>query len=219
MKFTIKEVKPKIFLFECDNSYDLAMTFLRYQETYESPNPKFRNKPFTIIDFMEWYSKTQGLKNHGVEGFSYPLDWAGFNFPSFIIDKLLNDIGITDRNKYDDFILESYNMIKNKYYYDDNFYIIGATAGNEKTIKHEIAHGFFYTNPEYKKEMKKLVKALPADKIEKFNTHLASVGYTKQVFVDEIQAYLSTGVSNSMKQEMNGLTKPFIDTFNKYNKN
>lgn len=53
MKFTISEVKPKIFLFESDNSYDLAMTFLRYQETYESPNPKFRNKSFTIIDFME----------------------------------------------------------------------------------------------------------------------------------------------------------------------
>ena len=55
MKYTLKEIKGGIFLVEFDNQYDLAMTFLRYQEFYESP--KFKGKRFTIIDFMEWYSK------------------------------------------------------------------------------------------------------------------------------------------------------------------
>lgn len=215
MKFTIKEVKPKIFLFECDNSYDLAMTFLRYQETYESP--KFRNKSFTIIEFMEWYSKTQGLKNHGVEAFSYPMDWAGFNIPSSIF----NQFDITemeDRNKYDDFMFESYDMITTEYYSNNEpFYIIGATKGSTQTLNHELAHGYFYTNPKYKKEMTKLVKALPQDKVEKYKKYLLDIGYHKQVLTDEIQAYLSTGVSKAMKSEMKGFTKPFQDVFKKYN--
>ena len=40
--FKITEVKPRIFLFEFKNHYDMCMYFMRYQEYYESASPKFR---------------------------------------------------------------------------------------------------------------------------------------------------------------------------------
>jgi hypothetical protein len=56
------------------------MTFLRYQEFYESPSKKFRGKSYKLLDFMKWYAS----ENDGI--FTYPRDWAGFNFPGSIID-------------------------------------------------------------------------------------------------------------------------------------
>ncbi len=63
----IEEVRPRIFLFKFKDSYDMSMSFLRFQEYYELPNKKFRRKQFKIVDYMEWYSKKYG---NGI--FTYP---------------------------------------------------------------------------------------------------------------------------------------------------
>jgi len=49
INYKIEKVKPKIFAVIIEDSYDRAMTFLRIQEFYESPNPAFRgNKDFSF---------------------------------------------------------------------------------------------------------------------------------------------------------------------------
>jgi hypothetical protein len=222
IKYKLREVKPRIFLLEFPNHYDLCMTFLRYQEFYESPSPKFRNKHFTIIDFMEWYSKDRA----GV--FTYPTDWAGFNIPSYVVDKvhnLSNDLKQAlevplDYNKYDEVMLKvfekCYKTLDNRL--EENpgkFYLIGTDMGKTEVINHEVAHGFFYTIPEYKKEMLALVNNLKVSFREKFNKGLVKFGYTKQVFNDETQAFLSTGWHDHFpKLKCND--EPFRETFNKY---
>ena len=35
--YTVKEIKPRIFLLSFKDHYDLCMHFVRYQEFYESP--------------------------------------------------------------------------------------------------------------------------------------------------------------------------------------
>lgn len=223
LPFKIIQVEPRIFLFEFTDQYSMNMHFLRYQEFYESPNPKFRNKSFIILDFMEWQAKTEGNGN-----FTYTTAWSGFNFPGNIINKLHQMKhdgmkGLIDHNKYDDNMLEASNKCASslsKNFSDYNFYIIGCLKDNTETLDHEISHGLFYLNAEYKKEATKLVKALPKRIRTSMEKMLTKTGYTKQVFIDEINAYLSTDSKEDLALRGIKLTKqdlPFKELFKKYN--
>lgn len=214
--FTLTEVKPRIFFLDFKDSYKLSMHFLRYQEFYESPSSRFRGKSFEILNFMEWYSKTYGK---GV--FTYPIDWAGFNIPGDIILKV-DECGIDDFNQYDEVMSDVYSRCAKKL--DKNyvegcwggkFYIIGA-IGKDFAMKHEIAHGFFYTEPAYKKEMTKLVKALKPSFRNKLYKVLEEIGYTPKVYVDECQAYLSTGLPDDFGITLKGEQEPFVKLYNEY---
>ena len=205
--YTLREVKPKIFLMDFKDSYDLAMHFMRYQEFYESSSPRFRGKPWEWVDFMRWYSK-----KYGKGAFTYAVDWAGFNIPGDTIDKVWK-LGIADRNVYDYEMRQVSRQCQEQAQGD--FYLIGA-VGNRGVLKHEIAHGFFYTIPEYKKEMTKLVKALDPAFRTAMNATLKDMGYTPKVYIDECQAYLSTGLSEQFKVTLDKEHKPFVSLYNKY---
>jgi hypothetical protein len=208
--FKIQEIKPRIFLFQFDNNYDMCMYFLRYQEYYESASPQFRGKQFEILDFMKWYALKYG---GGI--FTYTKDWGGFNFPAYIIPYVW-ELGILDKNIYDYEMMDAWKQCADKGHGD--FYIIGATTNNGITINHEVAHGLFYLYPEYKLEMTKLVKALPPTFRAKINTTLQKVGYTPKVYVDETQAYMATGISKHFSglDECGVICKPFKSFFRKF---
>lgn len=190
VSYKIKEAKKNVFLFEFKNQYDMCMMFLRYQEFYESPSNRFRNKRFKIVDFMEWYSKKFG---DGL--FTYPKDWDGFNFYGDIVAQVSRLI-IEDHNYYDECMFEAYHKCKKKSK-DQPFYIIGTLKGNNDAKEHEIAHAFFYLYPEYKEHMTKLVKELKSDVKKKINNELKRLSYTSHVFLDETQAYMATGLNPS----------------------
>ena len=211
--FVIKEVRPSIFLFEFSNHYDMCMHFLRYQEFYESASPKFRGKEFQIFDFMKWYSM-----KYGAGSFTYPNDWNGFNIPGNTIFDMWNQHLIPDKNLYD---YEMYNAWRECHAKvgSMNFYIIGVVKGNS-ALSHEIAHGLFYLNAEYKKEMKKLVNGLDPAIRKTINEGLKKLGYTPKVYVDETQAYMSTGLSEAFgdSKQWAAERKEFQATFRKYAK-
>lgn len=208
-KYTISEVRPRIFLLQFKRRYDLCMTFLRYQEFYESPNSKFRDHSFDLLSFMEWYSFSR-KQGH----FSYPVDWSGFNIPGDTIKRVW-DLGILDRNIYDHEMLLLYNKFLEQYP-DGKFYIIGACKGATVTMKHEIAHGFFFTQPEYKKEMTALVKDLTKPFYKGMCGALKKIGYTPKVYVDECQAYLSTGVPEYFNLKIKNQRDPFIELYDEW---
>lgn len=216
MTFELQEIRPQIFLMSFKNRYDLAMYFLRYQEFYESPSPTYRGQAFEILDFMRWYSLEYG---NGV--FTYPDDWAGFNISGNII-KQVWDLGITDRNKYDYEMWQIYQKCQEQTKGD--FYLIG-TASDEKenviTLEHEVAHGFFYTLPIYKEEMIKLVQALSVELYDSLIAQLENSGYTSEVYVDEIQAYMATGLpmyadDSALYKKLEKAQIPFTKLFKQY---
>ena len=70
--------------------------------------------------------------------------------------------------------------------------------------------------------MTKLVKALDSNFRSKFNLILKNMGYTSKVYIDECQAYLSTGtydIKGFDNMKLNGEDKPFIELYNKYYEN
>ncbi len=219
VKGEVKQIFPKIFCVTVDDDYDRAMLFCRYQEFYESPHKKFRGKYFTWSEYMRFY-KDSWKK----DTFTYPIDWSGYNIPSTVVEK-----GVDAFNKETE-----YDVIMNNIYYfcenyplrlgksRSNWYLIGASSKDSKTMDHEIAHGLYSTNKIYKQEMNKLVNSLPPKIKEKVFSKLIKMGYAndKKILYDETQAFLSTGVYNELDtKEIKRYQKEFVKFFKEFKKN
>lgn len=207
--FKLERIHDRVWLANFDNRYDLAMTFCRYQEYYESPNEKFRGQQFEMFDFMDWYSRA-----YGQGSFTYPKDWAGFNLPGRVVFECFK--GVTDRNRYDCSMMNDIYLQCCK---DVDFYLIGAVGYDEITIKHELAHGLYYTNPAYKFEMSQLVDAMKPKDRDFVYDYFGTIGYTEQVYKDEIQAYMSTGMLQNLikkRKKLSSYAPAFEAIFNKH---
>ncbi len=191
VRYKIKEVKPNIFAVIIPDKYDRAMTFCRVQEFYESPSSEFRGKNFSIWEYMKWY---------GIEyerGFTYPNDWSGFNVP---LKTAINCFSKLKKKEtpYDDVMEEIVLSIESRMFAkrgvrDYNAYIIGAADVIGDTFEHEVRHGLYSTNADYKKSANEIVSTIDIEDYNTFKRNLIDMGYTEEVIDDEIQAYLSTG--------------------------
>ena len=184
IKYKIKEVKPNVFAVIVKDKYDRAMTFCRVQEYYESPNTKFRGKDFSMWDYMKWYAS-----NH--TGFSYAGDWSGFNIPFDVLEKCYKNMQKFE-TPYDEIMYKIYWQIQTMKH-NGKAYVIGAGDTNGWTFQHEVCHGLWYTNPQYKKAAKVVLDAIDPNHYVIFRKNLLDMGYTDKVIDDEIQAYLCFG--------------------------
>ena len=217
VKGVVKEVKPKIYCVTVDDDYDRAMLFCRYQEFYESPYKKFRGKPFTWMQYMRHY-KSMWKKRV----FTYPEDWSGYNIPSNVMQKA-NHI-FCGETEYDDIMNDIYfycaidSQNKNNNTRCD-WYLIGASSKDLKTMDHEIAHGLYFTNKDYRKNANKLISEIKPKDYEKSKKILIKMGYVgdKKIIDDEIQAFMSTGLYNGLDiKQLKKYEKRFVDNFKKY---
>ena len=213
--YTIEEVRPNVFAVIVKDHYHRAMLFLRVQEYYESPNPEFRGKSFNIWDYIEWYSR----RNKDV--FTYAFDWGGFNIPLEVAYQCYDTL--TDSYTSYDEVME--NIIHQIYELNGdgiNGYIIGAPSTDDDTFEHEVCHGLYATNKEYKELVDEVTMAIPFKDYQAFRKNLLKMGYNGIVIDDEIQAYLSTnydyskfskGVSRKLCKELH---KQYKQIFNRY---
>ncbi len=191
----ITEVKDRIFAVVIPDSYERAMTFLRVQEFYESPNPDFRGKDFDIWDYILWYS----CQNDG--SFTYASDWSGFNIPLPVAWECYDGVSSmrdTWKSKWDEVMKNIVwavqgRMFHKKHTRDMNAYIIGTEDMQGDTFKHEVCHGLYYTNKEYKKAVDEITDSIDPEIRETLKNNLLEMGYTEGVVYDEIQAYLNFG--------------------------
>jgi len=184
----IKLIHPcdKVLLFLFDSQYEVASTFMRPQEYYESHLPGIRNNFFTVEQFMDAYSKHFGA-------FTYCQDWTGFNIPGTHLTKFFK-LYSHDLLKKEMVLKELIEKNKPK----GKFYVIASVAGKQAVMKHEIAHALFHVNSTYKAHMEDLVLTIPKKKMKTLARELHKKGYAKPVIIDEIQAYLSTSSDSEL---------------------
>ena len=188
IKYKLEKITDRIYHCIINDSYDLAMTFCRVQEFYESPFTQIRGNSFELLQLMSLYSKKNGLGYFG-----YPADWAGFNIPGSIIQKCYFEKNIIDLNYYDDIIMDIHDTIMDELdERDPRYYLIGSEGDNETTKRHEIAHALYHLNNEYKRKVDKVVKRITPKIHKQIEEYLLEIGYTKKVVVDEINAYFAT---------------------------
>ena len=185
-KMKLTQIKPHIYYLLFDTQYELCSTMLRIEEFYESPYKNIKGKYFTLETYMDTYAKDTG-------NFTYYSDWNGYNIPSdsinefwktfnnYPVEPLLNSLLEKEKKLYD--ILTGIS--------DPKYYLI---ATHKKVVKsalnHELAHAYYYLDPDYKKAMDDLIGGFKHRKA--METKLLKMGYGKSVLSDEIQAYLST---------------------------
>lgn len=191
MKF--EEIAKNIFHVNFPNQLELTSTFLRFQEHFESPY--FRGKVFSLEEFKSWYVRNSP-KGRETGEFTYYSDWLGFNIPSNMLEPFyqgkFNPLSAREKRLLDLFRKKRGSI----------FYIIGTSgASNHTTLKHEIAHGLFYTNPEYKKEVLKILDDIDSNDRKSMKSYLSGRGgYHPSVFVDETHANILSNIQRLRKR-------------------
>lgn len=220
IEYKIEEVEPNVYAVIIPDNYHKAMLFCRVQEFYESPNPNFRGKAFSIWDFIEWYSRQKR------DAFTYAFDWGGFNIPLKTAwdcyEKLKEHESPYDTEMENIIRTIELKMFNKKNTRNWNAYIIGADSTESDTFEHEICHGLYATNKQYKELVDEVTIAIPFKEYQIFRKNLLDMGYNGIVIDDEIQAYLSTnydyskfskGVSRKLCKELH---KQYKQIFNLY---
>jgi len=206
-KFRIKEVRPNLYHLIFPNEYSLTGTLFRIQEFYESPDKKIKGQHFSIEQLMDSYAQQMG-------NFTYFEDWDGFNFPGDVLWDFFNEsieFTIKEENLFTH--LNAHKKIQkwwpeNRWVKqpDHKIYFIGTTNKKDSitrmTVAHEIAHGLYYLDPEYKRRVNYLVGSVDAPVRSSVFRQLKKQGYCKEVLVDEINAYIATSTKAQFLNDM-----------------
>ena len=174
MSLKVKQIGNNIFKVSASTQKELALTFLRFQEHYESP--KFRNKIFTLGEYKKWYIN----KNNT---FSYYSDWIGFNIPSYILEPFKQGL-------FEPLLKQEQWLVNKLKELDHKYYVIGSND-NKKTLEHELCHALYYLDRNYKTQVNKALNKLNK-KLKPMYNCLIEMGYHKSVLKDEMNAYLTT---------------------------
>ena len=172
----VKEIYPKIYLVTFRSYTKMCMTFLRFQEHYESP--EFKGKIFTLDEFKKWYQERFGK-------FSYYEDWAGFNLPGKMLKPFFKG-KFDPLSKFEKKFLSHFKKVKGR------FVVIGCVSGDKITYEHELSHAFFCL---YQKYRNKVLRRIREHDFSKMHKYLKKIGYIEDVFEDEINAHMVDGGS------------------------
>lgn len=202
MKYQVKKLTKQIIAIVVPDQYERGMLFCRAQEYYESPNPKFRGKRFSIWDYFRWY-----VKQSGSGCFSYPRDFSGFNLPLDVVVDCYSSATAFETT-YDTALW----YIASKLYDGTRKYLIGVDSLKAGIFEHELAHALYYTDDTYRETMDAITGELSKPDFKKFQANLRALGYCSDVTHDEIQAYMATDID---KKVVKGIAKA-IDWHHKY---
>ncbi len=217
VKGYVKKVKPFIYSVVIEDAYDRCMLFCRYQEFYESPVKGVRGQYISFFRFMKKYKDFYKKDN-----FTYPIDWAGFNIPSEILIKGINKLKL--ETEYDEIMGEIISFCQKDTYKETKdlktkWYLISADTPDSKLMDHELAHGMYYTNKDYKKSCDLFTNNLPKTVYNKIKKELIKLGYldNKKIIDDEIQAYLSTELYQTFNtKQVKEYSKKYKSNFKKF---
>ena len=195
----ITEVAEGVLHVNANTQYEIASTFMRVQEFYESPYGEIREQYFSHERYMDIcaYGEKRSAADEIV--FSYLEDWNGFNVPGHVFDewaKLFEEYYLWDKEKQlIELIYEKQSTTA--------FYVIGTNnEGHPGDYNHELSHAWYYLDPEYKESMKKLVDNL-SDKVhERIKEQLLEDGYRDgdNIIEDEMIAYLTTDTMTELDE-------------------
>ncbi len=117
-----ERLTPRIHLLTFPTQIEIASTFLRFQEHYESQ--EFKGKIFSLEEFKRWYVQNSP-KGKASGEFTYYQDWAGFNIPSYVLSPFY-------RGEFDPLSEQEAVILRMFRNEQEPFYIIGIHAQARK---------------------------------------------------------------------------------------
>jgi hypothetical protein len=163
------------------------MTLCRPQEYYECNSNKLRNKVFTFEEFIDHYTDKDGTITY----FSY---WAGFNIPSHVLEKFFSSFQLNKREK------KVYELTRK--FSHEPYYLIATKNNDLYTLDHELLHAYYYLDQRYRQEVNTIIKHMRPELKKQILSVLQSMGYSKSVLVDEINAYMATSTYKYLTEDL-----------------
>lgn len=179
-EINFKALHPQIVLVQLEDSASLAEAMARFQEYYESPFDDIRGKVFTMGQLWAKGSRSNLGINTYLGGNNYDPDWAGYNWPSHVLEPFL-------RGLFDPLTSYEQDIVNALKYRTDRFYVIGTSLDYREALAHELCHAMYYISEGYKKEIDKVLALMDLTKVYRV---LINMGYCEEVLADEAQAYL-----------------------------
>lgn len=198
-RVTKTRIADAIFLVRFPTQYQLAATFLRFQEHFESRY--FRGRVFSLEAFMDWYAAEFG-------GFTYYQDWAGFNIPSTALAPFY-------AGDFDPLLEKEQRLLALFARERQPYYIIGITrAASSSDLQHELGHALFFTVPAYADAVRAAMRGHNTKPIER---RLLKMGYHPSVLQDEVHAYLLTDAKMAARsRQLSRLRRELRGIFNRH---
>ena len=188
MRTLVKLSPYPIYHFESDDRWELAMTFLRMEEYYESGNPDFKGKIFTFEEYTDWYVGAYRKSKKLAGAFTYASDWSAFNVPGYAVRAVLNNF--PEHSKKESWLFRELILQGAFAESETDFYLIGNKSDAKKSyFAHEYRHALFAVNHEYKEEITQVVLRYPVLELREWILK----HYAPSVLCDEIQAHALTG--------------------------
>jgi len=212
MKIKLDIINNNILLFKFKNMREISLTFFRVQEYYESQSDKFLGKKFSVFDFLK-----ENMDNNGF--LSYFNMWEGYNIPGHIFNEWIE---LFKYDEFTEFEQDLFNLVIKHRPKEGMYYIIAALEKDARTIDHELAHALYYLNPCYRTDVSVLTNSLELhfpDHVKRLKKYFKELGYHKNVYDDEIQAYLATERTARLKDPNDfdlKCTKKFLEYVQDY---
>lgn len=211
----VKQIRPQIFAVAIKDPYQRAMLFCRYIEYYDSPYEEIESNFFTWEKFMMIYRRE--TEN---DTFTYGEDWAGFAIASDMLERAMN-IFSRDKGPYDEIMGDIYQYCSNRFPNPKKeWHLIGTDNFSSTTLDHEVAHGLYQINDEYRKNCDELIAKIDKEDYKSLKKKLIDMDYMddKETIDDEIQAWMSTGLSNGLDTKtLKKYQSDFVRNFEKFN--
>lgn len=148
-------------------------------------NPEFRRKVFTWEVLERWWKDHTG----GKKGLFIDY-WDGFNIP-------VNAFRPFFDGKFPDLNVREKALLRMVRRMPARSYVI-ATARKTGVLAHEVVHGLFYHDRDYRRDVERAVgDAMRRKRIPRIIAALTRMGYAPHTHVDETNAYLAIHVESS----------------------
>ncbi|KAK3275257.1 hypothetical protein CYMTET_16603 [Cymbomonas tetramitiformis] len=223
--FEVVEVLPRVIHVRTFSRLVLASAFLRFQEHYEG-GPQFRGNAFTLQDIKSWHTESSSRSSGSdathetpveegalavCRGWTYYLDWPGFNLPSPALDRC--QWGMKPLRPQEQALLDAVKRVvteKSAGWSESSYYVIGTCMEDEDarqaateprsgdnadpsvnfTLYPEMAHGLYFTSAEYCRLTDLDLEDLPVAVHEAMRAQLRWLGYCDDdgIIQDEKQA-------------------------------
>ncbi len=166
----------------------LAMNLAIGRVSEYNENPVLAKTVFTWDELNAWWATTP----HGQRK-TFAEYWDGFNVP-------VDDFQPFLEGRFADLNDEERVLLKLIRRLPKDAYVIATADDRTDVLPHEVVHGLYRHLPAYRKEVDRAVRrAIRARSIPNVLAALARMGYGKQTFVDEVNAYLVTTVERGEK--------------------
>lgn len=174
----------KIYTVTFSSHYYMNATLMRAAQFKESP--RFGGKVESLEKCMDLYY----LERQNPE-FSYFDDWSGYNLSRKDLDEFVKNYWLILGDKERKFFEHIAEV-------PSDGYVIAVLPGDpDGALNHEIVHGVYGTNEEYRTNVDIYLQSQDVSDI----CHtLRAMGYRDLVHADELNAYATTGLSSELKK-------------------